>query len=249
VVSVSGPFDKVTITKASGEGAWQLGAPSDRFLARNRPLRVVLAFAYDVQKASVVGGPDWLDKASYDIVAHTSSYVKSIDDMRPLVKALLADRFGLQAHPDVRQLAAFVLRVDQGGSKLSSAPASSPGLSGGPPPRFQVRTDSGQIVATSIDLKELTRLLSERMGRPVLDQTGLTGRYDFTLRGTNTPEAMPAELQQQLGLRLEAVTAPVDVIVVDHVHEPTVDVQAATASSVDVRAGALSSNAAARPGL
>jgi uncharacterized protein (TIGR03435 family) len=83
------------------------------------------------------------------------------------------------------------------------------------------------------------------MGRPVLAQTGLSGPYDFTLRGPRTPEALPAELQEQLGLQLDAVTAPIDVIVVDDVHEPTLDVQPATASSADAPASAVASQAEA----
>jgi hypothetical protein len=67
--------------------------------------------------------------------------------------------------------------------------------------------------------------MSGLIGRPVLDQTGLTGRYDFALLGTHTPEALPADLREKLGLQLDAVTAPINVIVVDDVHEPTVDVQ------------------------
>lgn len=228
-------FDRVKITKAPGKGSAGIGIRDDETLSvLNRPLRTVIAFAYDVDKGSVVGGPDWLDKQSYNIVAHARAAVKSGDDMRPLIKTLLADRFGLQAHPDVRQLAVFVLSVDKGGSKLSSAPAFSSELSGGHHPNPGIWANDDVFVATYISLKGFTQDLSLNMGGPpVLDQTGLSGAYDFILRGPRTPEALPAELQEQLGLKLDAVTAPIDVIVVDDVHEPTLDVRPAAASSAD----------------
>ena len=245
--SASTAFGDVKITKASGKGSIGIGiGNNERLLVRNESLRTVIAFAYDIDITSVVGGPDWLDKPAYNIVAHARTAVKSGDDMRPLVKTLLADRFGLQAHSDVRQLAAFVLRVGPGGSKLSSAPAFLSELSGGHHPNPSIWANDDVFVATYISQKELTQGISRNMGRPVIDQTGLSGPYDFTLRGPRTPEALPAELQEQLGLQLDAVTAPINVIVVDDVNEPTVDVQSASASSAGVEAGALASNATAR---
>lgn len=239
-------FDSVRITKAPGKGSAGIGTDNETLFVRNRSLRTVIAFAYDVDRGSVVGGPDWLDKQAYDIVAHASAAVKSGNDMLPLMKTLLAARFGLQLHPDVRPLPAFVLSVDQGGSKLSSSPAFSSELSGGHHPNPGIWANDDVFVATYITLKAFTQDLSLNMGGPVLDQTGLSGTYDFTLRGPRTPEALPAEVQEQLGLHLAAVTAPINVIVVDDVREPTLGVQPVASSSAGVPAGALVSQAAAR---
>ena len=76
------------------------------------------------------------------------------------------------------------------------------------------------------------------MGRPVADQTGLTERYDFLIVGPHTAQTLPAELREQLGLQLEAGTAPVDVIVVDDIQQPRLDVQSAAAptSSANIQA-------------
>ena len=228
--SASMAFDDVKITKASGKGDIGIGVGNNESLSvHNESLRTVIAFAYDIDITSVVGGPDWLDKPAYNILAHARTAVKSGDEIRPLVKILLADRFGLQAHSDVQQLPAFVLRVSQGGSKLRTAPAFLSELSGGRHPASGIWANDDVFVATYISQKELTQQISRNMRRPVLDQTGLSGPYDFTLRGPRTPEALPAELQEQLGLQLDAVTAPIDVIVVDDVHEPALDVQPATA--------------------
>jgi bla regulator protein blaR1 len=245
--SASMAFDDVKISKATGKGSIGIGiGDNERLSSRNETLRTVIAYAYDADITSVVGGPAWLDKPAYNIVAHARTAVKSGDDMRPLLKTLLADRFGLQAHSDVRKLAAFALRVGQGGSKLSPAPAFSSEVSGGRHPSPSIWANDDVFVATYISQKELTQQISRNMGRPVLDQTGLSGPYDFTLRGPRTPEALPAELQEQLRLQLDAVTAPINVIVVDEVHEPTLDVRSASVSSVDVQAGVFASDAAAR---
>ena len=245
--SGSAPFDSIRITKAPGKGSAGIGTDNnDMLIVRNRSLRTVIAFAYDVDRGSVVGGPDWLDKQAYDIEAHARTAVKSGNDMLPLMKTLLADRFGLQLHPDVRPLPAFVLSVDQGSSKLSSSPAFSSELSGGHHPNPGIWANDDVFVATYITLKAFTQDLSLNMGGPVLDQTGLSGTYDFTLRGPRTPEALPAEVQEQLGLHLAAVTAPINVIVVDDVHQPTLGVQPVAASSANAPVGALVSQAAAR---
>jgi uncharacterized protein (TIGR03435 family) len=201
------------------------GIDNPRFRARNQPLRDVISFAYE--ETLVVGGPDWLDKPLYDIVGRTGS-VMSGEDMRPLVKTLLVDRFGLRAHPEVRKLAGFVLRVDQGGSKLISATAAVQ-MAAGQHPGTRLSGDSGHLVGTYLSLKELTNQISKLMGRPVADQAGLTDRYDFSLVGPHTPQTLPAELREQLGLQLEAAAVPIDVIVVDDIQKTTPDVQSAAA--------------------
>ena len=246
-------FDKVTITKATGEGSPLFGDHDQRFVVHSMPLRAVVARAYDVEQFLVVGGPDWLDKPLYDIDAHPGLGTEPGFDKRPL-KTVLFDRFSLQVHPEVRQLPALVLRVDPGGSKLNATPASAVELSGGQPPSPQVdlKADTAeladgqlwmlhvQLTGTYTDMKGLARALSRIVGRPVLDQTGLTGRYDFSLKVSQTPNKLPAALREQLGLQLEATTAPVDVIVVDDVQQPTLDKESA---------GALASHAAARRAL
>ena len=251
-------FDKVTITKATGEGSPLFGDHDQRFVVHSMPLRAVVARAYDVEQFLVVGGPDWLDKPLYDIDAHPGLGTEPGFDKRPL-KTVLFDRFSLQVHPEVRQLPALVLRVDPGGSKLNATPASAVELSGGQPPSPQVdlKADTAeladgqlwmlhvQLTGTYTDMKGLARALSRIVGRPVLDQTGLTGRYDFSFKVSQTPNKLPAALREQLGLQLEGTTAPVNVIVVDDVQQPTLDKELTAKSSADVRIAPLASHAAA----
>src|SRR5262249_43334711 len=139
-------------------------------------------------------------------------------------KSMLTARFGLIAHPETQTLPAFVMRVDAGGSKLSMTQSQGPG--------GQVRFNlgGGVLVGTSSDMKIITDMLERQLARPVLDQTGLTGRYDFTLTGIDPGHtesartALLAAVRAQLGLSLEPATAPVAVLVIDSIQQPKLDV-------------------------
>jgi uncharacterized protein (TIGR03435 family) len=74
-----------------------------------------------------------------------------------------------------------------------------------------------------VDVNMLTGMIDRQLGKPVLDKTGLTGRYDFTLTGALSAQSLPALLHEQLGLNIEPAVAPTDVIVVDQLQEPTLD--------------------------
>jgi len=86
---------------------------------------------------------------------------------------------------------------------------------------FQVRPD--EVIATATDINMLTGFLDRVLGKPVLDRTGLKGQYDFTLTGPLTAQSLPLMLHEQLGLHIEPATAPMDIIVVDQLQEPTLD--------------------------
>jgi uncharacterized protein (TIGR03435 family) len=220
---VSAAFDEVKITQTTaGDGKAYFLMDNGKLAMRNIPLRAIVAFAYGVEPARVVGGPDWLDRPAYDIAAHTENpfFMKpGGEPVRPLVKAMLANRFSVQAHTEVQQLPAFVLRVDAGGPKLKSVPSDLPGLNDG----GRVWQTPGQLTGMAIDLKTLAHTLSGFMGRPVVDKTGLTGHYDFALAGELTPETLPAALRKQLGLTIESEKTRVDVVVVDSVQPPMID--------------------------
>ena len=163
--SADAAFADVKITKAFGKGGIGIGIGNNENLSvRNESLRTIIAYAYNIDITAVVGGPDWLDKhPAYNIFARARTAVKSEDDMRSLLKTLLADRFGVQSHPDVQQVAAFVLRVAQGGSKLTSAPAFLSEVSGGHHPNAGVWANDDVFVATYISQKELTQQISRNM--------------------------------------------------------------------------------------
>ena len=198
----------------------------------------LIAFAYQVQAKQVVGGPDWINKERYDISAvPVEEGAPDSAQLRTMIKKLLVERFQLKFHDDKRELSAFVLTVAKSGSKLKETEAKGPlpGLF------FRPAANGLGLGVQNATIKDLTGLLqSAVLDRPVVDQTGLTAKYDFTLAftpddsqfGGHPPpitkkdgvEAAPSlfdAMQQTLGLKLEAQKALVPVLAIDHVEKPS----------------------------
>ena len=204
-------------------------------------LRQLIASGFDVESA-LVSGPEMLD-ARYTVEATVpggSSWpgYSSIDTGRGMVRNMLADQFQLQVHRNAQSMPVYVL--SSGGAnvlmKVASPAEPGPGVSVG----------LTSISGTSLRMDDFIDLLSQRLVRPVLDQTGLKQTYDFQLDwkvnvtpGTAetlprpTPEVLADALQTQLGLTLQPATAPAEVLVVDHVSQPKALVPVRTAVQTD----------------
>jgi uncharacterized protein (TIGR03435 family) len=219
--------------------------------AENLPVMYLVQYAYNLSSGSddqIIGAPGWLRSARFDIVANEDDATitelsKMSDDertatVRLMLQALLADRFHLKIHHETRPLPVIVLTLANPAStndpKLTPAPAPSTvhdwsGLHNDGP---------GHIEARGIPLTLLVSMLAnqpEIAGRLVLDQTHLTGNYNFTLswtpqqlaettdNGSSTPAgpSLFAALPEQLGLKLKSTKAPIDVVVIDHIDPPT----------------------------
>jgi len=238
-------FDVVSI-KPSKPGS--VGSDStfnaNTFTARNSTLKSLLEYdAYGIPGPQIIGIPPALTNAAFDIEAKVDP--SAIAQMRSLgsenynlqsqrlVQKLLADRFKLAVHFETRQLPVYALVVAKGGPKLQDAKNPSAGA------HRTART--GQLKAegvTTADLAQsLTRILSTELGRIVIDQTGLTGKYDLTLKwtpDTSPPPMLNGEpdtsapsiftaIQEQLGLKLESTKAPASVLVIDHAEMPSLN--------------------------
>ena len=213
-------FDKVTIAKTPASQGDNVYFTMDmgNLSAHGLPLRALIAFVYDVDATRVVGGPEWLDERLYNIDAKTANafFAKRGGELlRPLVKTMLNSRFGLQAHPEVQSVPAFVLRVDKGGSKLN--------VGADLPEGGRLQAHPGQLIGMNVDMKMLANYFAGAMAHPVIDETALTGHYDLALMGKLTAETLPAALHDQAGLTLEPTSQPVEVIVVDSLQTPTLD--------------------------
>ena len=186
---------------------------------RNVPLRYCLEWAYSLQDYEIEG-PDWIKgEERYDIFANASGPA-SDEEMRPMLAALLLERFQMKVHRERREMPAYVLLPGKGPAKVKeSAPDSQPGLAPG---------SNGQVQFRHFGISRLTFMLTRRMDHPVLDQTGLKGIYDYALdlsglsefSGPANPEATSifAAIQQDLGLRLESrKQQPIDILVIDSV--------------------------------
>jgi uncharacterized protein (TIGR03435 family) len=242
-----------------GDGSFVGRRPGGRFAAQNATLREIIEYAYEIQGHQLIGSLAPIESARWDIAATLGAAGQAGPDLTlPAVRALLADRFGLVTHRERRTLQVYALRVARAdatpGPNLTRSALDCPALmavarrGGGPPPaearQCGFRGRVGSLQSTGMPLTELALALSGRVGRAVLDQTGLTGPWDVTLTyapdsaeipaGTLAPDAprpaanpdappLTAALQEQLGLRLVSTTAPVDVLVVDRVSRPTPD--------------------------
>jgi uncharacterized protein (TIGR03435 family) len=202
-----------------------------RFSVIHTSLSDLLKFSYGVQQRQIAGVPEWVNSESYDIFAEPGGEGEpSIKQWQSMVRKLMADRFQLKFHNEKRELTVYVLSVAKSGPKMTrseSDPSAPTGLGFGPPGNF------GATNATMADFAEA--MGQGAVDRPVVDQTGLTGRFDFRLTwtpdeahlgvaGGSNPDAPPdlfTAIQEELGLKLVSTKTPVDVLVVDHVERPS----------------------------
>jgi uncharacterized protein (TIGR03435 family) len=232
-------FDVATIKpsdpNARGKG---FGIRGRNFSTRNTSLDDLIEYAYDVHLKQIVGGPDWMDKDRFDVSAVPDREGDpSHQQWQTMVQKLLADRFQLKFHHDKRELSVYVLSLAKGGPKnLTRSYRTDDKFSipiGAAPGGLTMRVSNGSLR----DFSGFA-LQGAVLDRPVLDQTGLKGRYDFVLTwspsGTefggrlpppppsdNPPPGLFQAIQEQLGMKLDAVKAPAEVMVIDEAEKPS----------------------------
>ena len=233
-------YDVIAIHQnKSGSYGVALHIQNATLVAMNIDLANLVSNAYNIRPGLISGFPEWANSARFDIDAKVtdasadSLHKLSEDQRRSMLLALLTDRFHLRAHFEPRILPVYNLVVTKDGPKFKEHPAVSPQSESGPgsnPKPGSIQFGNSEMTATSIPIHNLVWNLSYRVGREVIDKTGLIGTYDFTLKWTptqpegetdnNAPDLFTA-LEEQLGLKLEPSKGPVDTLVVDHVEMPT----------------------------
>lgn len=253
-------FDTVSIKKhnvpdASAHSKMMFSLQDGDFVAQGVTLRRLIQMAYHLQDDQVAAGPEWLDSDHFDVIAKLKKErVAGLQegmqkDLRvedqPVLRALLTDYFKVAVHQEARNLSAYELTVDEGGSKLQEVKQMG-----------MFHLGPGELVSQGVPIELLANQLSGDLHRPVVDQTGLKGLYAFNLRWAQDPnerrkvimrdvamkDGHPEEstppppvivpdqqslpplltaIQEQLGLKLEPKTEPVPVLVVDHAEQPT----------------------------
>ena len=151
-----------------------------RFSAANATLQALIGTAWEVRNHQISGGPNWLDSAKFNIEAKAVSEVPA-PLMRLMIQSLLAERFKLALHHETREEQLYELVVDRSGSRLKEATETLKGS------RQGIGGAKGQIVGIAAETSLLAQVLSQRLGRSVIDKTGLAGKYDFTLRWPPEP--------------------------------------------------------------
>ena len=208
-----------------------LSVKGDTLTMRNLNLRVIAAWAYNLQW-SEIAGPAWIDADRFDIIAKAGKAL-SEEEMRPLLQALLAERFHFASHRETRSAEVLALTVPKGGHKMTPSKKTE-----GPaePHQDPVR---GTVVE-GVTLAELCENMShDTNSLPVVDMTGLKGRFDFAFNIQKYREGMRAQAMAQprpseaelrlsfiqelmsgeLGLKVESRMAPVQFLVIDHAEQ------------------------------
>ncbi len=191
-------------------------------------LRQITGLAYGIQRVRIVGGPPWMDSDLYRTTAKAEDSDAATESVQAMLQTLLAERFKLVVHRESKQLPVYTLSPAKNGSKLKEAkhpgkPSTTPGA---PDP---AKPGVVQLGFQNMYLAGLVNFLANMLGNPVLDNTGLDGRYNFTLEWAYAPSAQSTDagpsifdaVEEQLGLKLEAKKAAVDVMVVDRAEKPT----------------------------
>ena len=228
------------------------GRVSDTFSARNLSLMNLVKAAYGIpfgaNDGRITGAPKWLDSEKYDVEAKIGS--AAVDELnklspdqrmlaqRQMLQALLADRCKMMIHRETKDLPVFSLVIAKTGPKLHEA---------NPDEITSIGTSrngaSELITGKARSIADLARWLSVSLGCPVLDKTGLTGKYDYKLEWTPNDNPAPPDsasdrlpppssadsigpslftaIQEQLGLKLESGKGPVEIIVIDHIERPS----------------------------
>jgi uncharacterized protein (TIGR03435 family) len=227
--------------------------------ATNVSLFALISRAYGIQEFRISGAPSWLSSDRYDIEAKvddaTAAELQELDTTQrnlatqQMIQALLADRCKLTVHHETKELSEYVLVIAKNGPKLQEANPNDTYPNGFKGPNGasgagMMRMSPDHLTAQAVSMTGLVAMLSMQLGATVVDKTGLTGKYDFTLKwapdmsqspivggagagpgappppDTSAPSLFTA-LEEQLGLRLESQKGPVDIIVIDHVEPPS----------------------------
>ena len=228
---------KPSVPNRPGKG---FGFRGSQFITINTNLNDLIAFAYGLHTKQIVDAPAWFSSELYDIAGTPDVPGRpNHKQMGVMVQKLLADRFKLTFHHDKRELSVYAISVASGGPKMKKSTAAPTDPQG-----FLFR-GLGDLMVRNLNMEDFAMWMQSSVtDRPVVNQTGLTDRYDFQLKWTpdqsqfgqfaGTGVAMPTAnddpsappglytaITEQLGLKMESKKAPDDVVVIDHVEKPS----------------------------
>jgi uncharacterized protein (TIGR03435 family) len=217
--NANSPTFAVSVVRPSGRDSDRSikFSPGGRLTARYATVRLLIKVAYNLNDDELTGGPAWIGLKRFDIDATPDAPDGDVVDMvrnRQRLQALLADRFQLDLRSEMRMMSTYALVVAKSGPKLKKSQAQD-----GP---TQFHANNGEVMLTNATLDQFANAVSDWVGQPVLNQTGLDGKYDLRLEWTPDQPAATADstgapvnasvnsgptiftaLQQQLGLSLQ----------------------------------------------
>ncbi len=193
-------------------------------VVENEPLTNVAIFAYGVHPKQLVGGPSWMNDTRFTIdgIPDTEGQL-SVRQMQGMVRRLLEDRFHLKTHKQRREIPVYAIQIAKGGTKLAKSKSDPKELPDQTGTRNYINFRNNSMIDLALGMQFI-------LDRPVVDETGLTDKYDFQLRWTpdgvqttdpNAPPSIYTAFQEQLGLKLTPTRAYVDVLVIDQIEKPS----------------------------
>jgi uncharacterized protein (TIGR03435 family) len=219
-------------------------APGGRLVATNRTVSDLIFHAYNLRPYQIPDKPEWTHSERYDVEAKAEGNLSWVE-MMPLLQRLLEDRFRLKAHLDTKELPVFFITAAKGGIKLKASTASCTRFDTGAPARTAAEAkssmpvcksgyvsgaggDKRRWIAENASMTDVIYVLSNLLGRKVIDKTEFTGRFDMNiefaadaLKTDATALPLMTVLQEDLGLRIESGRGPVDLFVIDQIERPS----------------------------
>jgi uncharacterized protein (TIGR03435 family) len=241
-------FEAISIkVNRSGESRSQFRGTLSGISVTNQTLLDIIRNVWNVNRLQIAGGPSWIGDDRFDVEARTPGKAGR-DELIAMMKTMLVERFKLEVHQETRPIPVYTLVLARPDGRfgptlrrsMATCDMRNPPAPGTPPPTppppidgvdlpaCGTNTGRGLLRATGIELEAFTRNMAGAAGRIIVDKTGVTGTFDMVLRfnpDANDPTSdLPslfAAVQEQLGLKLDAQTAPAEVLVIDHAERPT----------------------------
>ncbi len=228
-------FDVATIKPSRPEEQRTVQVQGNRLFTADTSLVDLMMFAYGIHSLQITGGPDWMRTEKFDLLMQPNMPGRpSTVQMRSILRKLLADRFKLAFHHAQKELPVYSIVAAKGGPKLIPTTAAEINTAG-------IWFDERAMTVKNATMTEFASLMQRYVGleRPVVDHTGIAGKYDFKLSWTpdpsqfdgkapwpamnddNAPPSLYTAIQEQLGLKLAPIREFTDVLAIDRVEKPS----------------------------
>ena len=202
-------------TNGEGRPRSAVNATPGYLVMQNSSLSQLIQWAYNVPQFQV-SGPSWIETERYDISARAATPAPA-SELRLMLQTLLKERFRLALHREAKELPGYAVVVGKGGPKMRESTTEGDPV---------MKPNRAIMTAERVTMTWFAETLTNPLRAPVVDKTGLTGRYDFTLDISKyvSPDAGPDTmmsalmecLQQELGLKIEPRKLPLEILVVEH---------------------------------
>ena len=203
-----------------------------RIVIENQTVGVMIEMSYGVHRKQIVNTPSWVESERFDVEGLPDVEGQpSVLQFQEMVRKLLEERFGLKFHTEKREIPRYTLTVAKGGPKMEPTKSAPDAL---PNERGTGDSTSRTLQMENVSMGELAHNLQGALDRPVVDETGLNGKYDFTLKWLRQDAPAAAEgdsnlsplftaIQEQLGLKVEPSKGEVEMMAIDHIERPEVN--------------------------